>query len=83
MRNRLRARAQFFTCAFEDDAGRAEDLRTGLTCHDRQAALANECRARCANFAMWEGSCRTTEQTWQEFFGDIGGDRYGYARIDL
>jgi hypothetical protein len=79
----LRGRAQLWGCLFEDDAGRAEDLRTGLTCPDRQAALANQCRARCAKFAMWEGSCRSTDQVWQEFFGDIGGDRYGSARIDV
>jgi hypothetical protein len=79
----LRGRAQLWGCLFEDDAGRAEDLRTGLSCPDRQAALANQCRARCAKFAMWEGSCRSTDQVWQEFFGDIGGDRYGSARIDL
>jgi hypothetical protein len=47
----LRGRAQLWGCMSEDDAGRAEDLRTGLTCPDRQAALANQCRARCAKFA--------------------------------
>jgi hypothetical protein len=79
----LKGRAQLWGCMFEDDAGRAEDLRTGLTCPDRQAALANQCRARCAKFAMWEGSCRSTDQAWQEFFSDIGGDRYGSARVEL
>src|SRR5262245_13907210 len=79
----LRGRAQLWGCLFEDDAGRAEDLRTGLTCPDRQAALASQCRGRCAKFAMWEGSCRSTDQAWQEFFGDIGGDRYGSARVEL
>jgi hypothetical protein len=79
----LRGRAQLWGCLLEDDAGRAEDLRTGLTCPDRQAALANQCRTRCTKFAMWEGTCRSTDQVWQEFFGDIGGDRYGSARVEL
>src|SRR5262245_21009909 len=79
----LRGRAQLWGCLFEDDAGRAEDLRTGLSCPDRQAALASQCRARCAKFAMWEGTCRSRDQAWQEFFGDIDGSAYGSARIDL
>lgn len=78
----LRARAQFYACWLEDDAGRAEDLRTGLSCPDRQAALATQCRARCAKFAMFESSCSSTDQVWQASFGDIGGDRFGSASID-
>ena len=43
--------AQFRGCFFEDDAGRAEDKRTCLSCPDRQAALTKQCLKRCANYA--------------------------------
>ncbi len=47
----LVANAQLIGCLFEDDAGKAEDKRTGLTCAQRQAALARQCNTRCAQFA--------------------------------
>jgi hypothetical protein len=40
--NALTRSAQLRECVFEDDAGRAEDKRTGLSCPDRQAALARQ-----------------------------------------
>src|SRR5258705_12944141 len=46
--NTLTRSAQFLDCFFEDDAGRGEDKRTGLSCPDRQAALAEQCLKRCA-----------------------------------
>src|SRR6202048_4226703 len=49
--NTLTRSAQLRGCFFEDDAGRAEDTRTGLSCPDRQAALAKQCVKRCANHA--------------------------------
>jgi hypothetical protein len=79
----LTATAQFWGCMFEDDAGRAEDQRTGLTCQARQAALANQCRARCAAWASSLVTCRSPTEDWQRVFGNIGGTSYGYARIDL
>jgi hypothetical protein len=79
----LTATAQFWGCTFEDDAGRAEDQRTGLSCQARQAALAQQCRARCALFARSMVTCRGLNDVWPQAFGDIGGDRYGSARIDL
>src|SRR5258705_11329795 len=39
----LTGSAQLWGCFFKDDAGRAEDKRTGLSCPDRQAALAKQC----------------------------------------
>lgn len=82
----LVANAQFVGCLFEDDAGRAEDKRTDLTCADRQAALAKQCRSRCATFAQsttrlfcnYEGFI---DQQWQAAFGDIGGNMVGSARV--
>jgi hypothetical protein len=79
----LAATATFWGCTFEDDAGRAEDQRTGLSCAARQAALAQQCRARCAAFARSVVTCKGLNEVWPQSFGDIGGDRYGYARIDL
>ncbi|HXL09207.1 MAG TPA: hypothetical protein VN966_03210, partial [Candidatus Bathyarchaeia archaeon] len=49
--NALTGSAQLWGCFFEDDAGRAEDKRTGLSCPDRQAALAKQCLKRCADYA--------------------------------
>src|SRR6202022_4338184 len=45
--NALTGSAQLRGCFFENDADRAEDKRTGLSCPDRQAALAKQCRKRC------------------------------------
>lgn len=79
----LSANAQLFACLFEDDAGRAEDRRTGLTCAQRQAALAGQCRNRCLTFARWRSNCIDANVTWQQAFSDIGGTAVGSARVDL
>jgi hypothetical protein len=79
----LGGNAMFWGCLFEDDAGRAEDQRTGLSCADRQKALANQCRARCARYVEPLTSCYNTTEHWQRIFGDIGGSTYGSARVDL
>src|SRR5258708_24665730 len=47
----LTGSAQLWGCFFKADAGSAEDQRTGLSCPDRQAALAKQCLKRCANYA--------------------------------
>jgi hypothetical protein len=83
--NALTESAQFRGCFFEDDAGRAEDERTGLNCPDRQAALAKQCLKRCADYAsdtsnlVCAGSYPNT--VWHISFGDISSD--GSARVDL
>jgi len=83
----LTGSAQFWGCFFEDDAGRAEDKRTGLGCPDRQAALAKQCLKRCANYAsdtthlVCTGSYPNT--VWHISFGDISGDIGNSARVDL
>jgi hypothetical protein len=85
--NDLTGNAMFWGCAFEDDAGRAEDRRTGLSCAERQAALANQCRNRCAAFANYSTHtfCVGSDPNyvWHLFFGDIQGDFVGSARVDL
>ena len=83
--DRLSANAMFWGCLLEDDAGRAEDQRTGLSCADRQKALANQCRARCARYVASLYFCSDTNEVWQRIgnFGDIGGYTYGSARVDL
>jgi hypothetical protein len=85
--NALTRSAQLRGCFFEDDAGRAEDKRTGLSCPDRQAALANQCLKRCADYAsdtthlVCAGSYPNT--LWHISFGDISGDTGDSARVDL
>jgi hypothetical protein len=79
----LSGNAMFWACLFEDDAGRAEDRRTGLSCPDRQRALANQCRARCERYAASLYFCNDRNDVWQRVFGDIGGSVYGSARVDL
>jgi hypothetical protein len=85
--NALTGSAQFRGCFFEDDAGRAEDKRTGLSCPDRQAALAKQCLKRCANYAsdtthlVCTGSYPNT--VWHISFGDIPGGTGDSARVDL
>jgi hypothetical protein len=83
--NDLRASAQLVGCFFENDAGRAEDARTGLSCPDRQGALAQLCRQRCANYAIaWmNSSCVAQDRNsvWKAFFGDIAGELYGSASV--
>jgi len=79
----LAGRATLFGCWFEDDAGRAEDVRTGLSCPDRQRALANQCRRLCARFARVRLWCDDLNADWQTAFGDLAGDLpYGSAHID-
>jgi hypothetical protein len=85
--NTLTRSAQFLDCFFEDNAGRAEDKRTGLSCPDRQAALAKQCQKRCTNYAsdtthlVCTGSYPNT--IWHISFGDISGDTGNSARVDL
>jgi hypothetical protein len=83
----LTGSAQLRGCFFEDDAGRAEDKRTGLSCSERQAALAKQCLKRCANYAsdtthlVCTGSYPNT--VWHISFGNISGDTGDSARVDL
>jgi hypothetical protein len=83
----LTGSAQFQDCFFEDDAGRAEDKRTALSCHDRQAALAKQCRKRCADYASDATHLVCADNypntIWRVSFGDISGDFVGSARVDL
>ena len=84
--NALTRNAQFWDCFFEDDAGRTEDKRTGLSCPDRQAALARQCLKRCADYAsdtthlVCAGSYPNT--VWRVSFGEIS-DAIDSARVDL
>jgi hypothetical protein len=84
--NALTVRAQLRGCFFEDNAGRAEDQRTGLSCPDRLAALAKQCRTRCANYAsdtthlVCTGSYPNT--VWHISFGDISGETADSARVE-
>jgi hypothetical protein len=79
--------AQLRDCFFENDAGMAEDTRTGLSCPDRQAALAKQCLKRCAKYAsdtthlVCTGSYPNT--VWRISFGDILADSGNSARVDL
>jgi len=83
----LTGSARFRGCFFEDDAGRTEDKRTGLSCPDRQAALAKQCLKRCTDYAsdtthlVCTGSYPNT--VWHISFGDISGDTGDSARVDL
>jgi hypothetical protein len=85
--NALTRSSQLRECVFEDYAGRAEDKRTGLSCPDRQAALARQCLKRCANYAsdtahlVCTGSYPNT--VWHISFGDIPGDTGNSARVEL
>ena len=85
--NALTGSAQLRGCFFEDDAGRAEDKRTGLSCPDRQAALAKQCLKRCANYAsdtthlVCTGSYPNT--VWHISVGDISADSGDSARVEL
>lgn len=85
--NDLKANAQFFGCLFEDDAGRAEDKRTGLSCPDREAALAKLCAPICAAYANFSTHTFCVGQdpnlVWAMFFGRIGGTAYGSANVGL
>src|SRR5258707_4623763 len=85
--NALTGSAQFRGCFFEDDTGRAEDKRTGLSCPDRQAALAKQCLKRCANYASDTNHLVCTgshpHTVWHISFGDISGDTGDSPRVDL
>ena len=84
--NTLTRNAQLRDCFFEDDTGRDEDKRTGLSCPDRQAALAKQCLKRCANYAsdathlVCTGSYPNT--VWHISFGDISDDTGNSTRVD-
>ena len=80
--NALTASAQMQNCFFEDPAGKAEDRRTGLSCPDRQAALAKQCLRRCANYAthmVCSGSYPNS--VWQIYFGDISVRNFTRAEL--
>jgi hypothetical protein len=85
--NVLTRNAQLRDCFFEDDAGRAEDERTGLNCPDRQAALARQCLKRCVNYAsdtthlVCAGSYPNT--VWRVSFGAISAYALGSEHVDL
>jgi hypothetical protein len=85
--NALTEGAQRRDCFFEDDAGRAEDKRTGKNCLDRQAVLAKQCLKRCVHYAsdrahlVCAGSYPNT--LWRNSFGDISGESSNSARVDL
>ena len=85
--NALTRSAQLWDCFVEDEAGRAEDKRTGLSCPDHQAALAKQCLKRCANYAsdtthlVCSGSYPNT--LWHISFGDISDGTGNSARVDL
>ena len=78
----LTGSATFVGCFLEDDAGRAEDKRTGLSCPARQAALAGACLSRCAAFASHTSTCRDSNSVWHDYFGDISGDIVGSAGVE-
>ncbi|MEO8740084.1 MAG: hypothetical protein ABI537_10325 [Casimicrobiaceae bacterium] len=81
------ANAQLIGCLLEDDAGKAEDKRTGMTCAQRQAALARQCSTRCGEFAqrITHRSCSTdgfTDEQWFVVFGNLDGKVVGSARVE-
>jgi len=79
----LMGNAILFGCLFENEAGKADDKKTALTCPGRQAALANQCRSRCERYVSAANICKSRDQTWHDYFGDIGGNTVGSARVDL
>jgi hypothetical protein len=81
----LSATSQFWGCLFEDDTGRTEDARTGLSCPARKAQLARlpKCRALCSSYAAARRLCDDRNDVWQQFFGPLGGVVYGSANVDL
>jgi hypothetical protein len=83
--SQLTGTMQFWACTFEDAAGVAEDLRTGLSCRDRIAALAQQCRARCAQYAStqnWCDSIQDSNEKWVAAFGGVGGTTVGFADVN-
>jgi hypothetical protein len=82
--NALTGSAQLQNCFFEDDAGRAEDNRTDLSCPDRQAALAKQCLNRCAGYANHLVCSRSYPNiVWPIYFGDISSDSRNFVRVEL
>jgi hypothetical protein len=79
----LTGSAQFVNCLFEDDAGRLEDKRTALSCVDRQAALARQCRSICADWALNSNTCNDADTNWRNSFGNISGEHFGSAHVEL
>jgi hypothetical protein len=80
--NALTASAQMQNCFFEDPAGKAEDRRTGLSCPDRQAALAKQCLRRCANYATHQVcSGSYPNSVWHSYFGDISVRNFTRAEL--
>jgi hypothetical protein len=82
----LSVTAQFWGCGvFEDDAGRAEDARTGLSCRARKAQLASlpTCRNLCASYAVSRTFCDDRNSKWRQAFAPLGGSSYGFANVDL
>ena len=82
----LSSNAEFAGCLFEDAAGKAEDDRTGLTCPQRQAAMAAQCQSRCFTYAKrtaatWCVREGYADDIWKDVFGDIGGEKVGSARV--
>jgi hypothetical protein len=86
MRERADPKCAIARLHFRGDAGRAEDIRTGLGCPDRQAALAMQCLKRCASYAsdtthlVCTGSYPNT--VWRISFGDISAGA-GNAHVEL
>ena len=88
--NQLTGNAILIACfgIFESPHNVAEDKRTGLTCGQRQTLLAQQCRKRCADYALfttthwcWPGFFDNSG--WQSVFGDIGGNVIGAANVEL
>ena len=80
--NALTQSAQLQNCSFEDDTGRAEDKRTGLSCPDRQAALAKQCLNRCTDYANHFVCAGYPNTVWPIYFGDISA-AHNFARVEL
>ena len=70
----------FLACVRPDAL--AEDQRTGLSCHERYARLAQQCKKLCLTFAIEEATCHQDE-TWRNVFGSIGGTHFGTGRVEL
>ena len=86
----LTANAQLAACAFEDDASRQEDKRTGRSCPERQAAMAQQCRPQCTTFAnaITKRACQPEDlqvaerdAAWRNAFGSLAGPSFGSANI--
>jgi len=87
----LTANAEFWGCLFEDAAGKAEDRKLNMTCAERKAAYAQECRSNCALYANmitngceggWLEGAERTNYLWKASFAGVGGTKYGAARVE-